>query len=128
MSVQPVRIQLSRLKGFNLQATSRRINGLPARKVTRPGRWGNPVVIGESWEGDFIDDAGVAVTTFADGIKDGCDPFPKPADIKSGLAGINLACACRLCPAHKENGLPLGAKCNGCSPCHADVLLEIANR
>lgn len=38
----PVRLQLSRKKGFDLQAWSRQVNGLPAVKVTRPGKWGNP--------------------------------------------------------------------------------------
>jgi len=38
----PVRLQLSRRKGFDLQAFSRAINGLPAINCARPGRWGNP--------------------------------------------------------------------------------------
>lgn len=37
-----VRLQLSRAKGFNLQAASRALNGLPAVVVARPGRLGNP--------------------------------------------------------------------------------------
>lgn len=41
--VKPVRIQLSRRKGFNLQEHSRSINGLPAAKVDRSTRFGNPV-------------------------------------------------------------------------------------
>jgi hypothetical protein len=39
---KPVRIQLSRAKGFNLQAASQAANGLPALKCARPGRMGNP--------------------------------------------------------------------------------------
>lgn len=42
----PVRLTLSRRKGFRLQAASRAINGLAAVTVARPGRWGNPFVIG----------------------------------------------------------------------------------
>lgn len=38
----PIRLQLSRARGFDLQLLSRATNGLPAKKVTRPGRWGNP--------------------------------------------------------------------------------------
>jgi len=38
----PVRLQLSRRKGFDLQAWSREVNGLPAVNVARPGRFGNP--------------------------------------------------------------------------------------
>lgn len=43
---QPVRLQLSRRKGFDLQALSRRTNDLTAVKASRPGRWGNPRRIG----------------------------------------------------------------------------------
>lgn len=42
------------------------------------------------------------------------------------LRGKNLACWCRVCPAHQD-GKPLGVVCADCTPCHADVLLEIAN-
>lgn len=42
---QPQRLVLSRKAGFNLQATSMALNGLPARRVTRPGPWGNPFSI-----------------------------------------------------------------------------------
>jgi hypothetical protein len=42
----PLRLTLSRRKGFNLQAASHAANGLPATTVVRPGRWGNPFVIG----------------------------------------------------------------------------------
>ena len=44
----------------------------------------------------------------------------------SMLRGKDLACWCSLCPDHRE-GLRLGMKCIFCTPCHADVLLEIAN-
>ena len=39
---RPVRLQLSRRKGFDLQAWSREVNGLPAVSVARPTKWGNP--------------------------------------------------------------------------------------
>lgn len=38
----PIRLQLSRRKGFNLQAASRAANGLDAVNVARPSKWGNP--------------------------------------------------------------------------------------
>lgn len=43
----PVRIQLSRKKGFDLQAVSQALNGLPAVNCARPGRWGNDYRIGD---------------------------------------------------------------------------------
>lgn len=42
---KPVRLQLSRRKGFDLQALSMATNGLPAVNVARPTKWGNPFPI-----------------------------------------------------------------------------------
>jgi len=42
MNPAPVRLRLSRARGFNLQTHSLATNGLPAVKITRPGRYGNP--------------------------------------------------------------------------------------
>lgn len=47
MSAKPKRMQLSRHAGFNLQAVSQALNGLPAKRVTRPGPWGNPFTIAD---------------------------------------------------------------------------------
>lgn len=46
--------------------------------------------------------------------------------IRAKLAGHDLACWCRLCDKHAD-GLPLGEVCADCAPCHADVLLRVAN-
>lgn len=73
--------------------------------VARPGRWGNPFRIG-----DFgIPAAADAVIRFREWL-DGRVVGPPQPD-PSLLRGKNLACWCRLD-----------------QPCHADVLLEIANR
>ncbi|MGE0294987.1 MAG: DUF4326 domain-containing protein [Hyphomonadaceae bacterium] len=45
---------------------------------------------------------------------------------QNDLAGLDLACWCRLCPEHKD-GKPLGVDCASCAPCHADVLIFVAN-
>ena len=55
MSATPVRIQLSRRKGFNLQEVSKALNGLEAVNVCRPTIYGNPFV---------HDDAAVAVEAY----------------------------------------------------------------
>lgn len=44
----PVRLRLSRAKGFNLQAVSRALNGLEAVNVARPTKWGNPFTVANS--------------------------------------------------------------------------------
>ncbi|WP_101925582.1 MULTISPECIES: DUF4326 domain-containing protein [Luteimonas] len=95
----PVRLQLSRRRGFDLQAHSRARNGLEARVVARPSRWGNPFRIGI--DGDRAE----CVVRFARQL----DADPAALDL-APLRGCNLACWCSL---------------DG--PCHADVLLARAN-
>ncbi|WP_162560945.1 hypothetical protein [Methylobacterium durans] len=48
--MKPVRLQLSRYAGFNLQEHSRATNGLPAVNVDRSTPWGNPFVAGNEFE------------------------------------------------------------------------------
>lgn len=131
--MKPVRIQLSRRKGFRLQAASP--NGLPVVNVARPSRWGNPyrVTADRPWPEDAPDwvvthpddDATAgelpqvfgdrrraieyAVCSFRHDLRFG---YTKVfvADVRRELRGKNLACWC-----------PLDAEC------HADVLLEVAN-
>lgn len=109
----PVRLQLSRRKGFDLQALSQATNGLPAVKVARPTKWGNPAKVGEL---GCISNQG-AVDAYRRWLTKGPASLlsfrnpPRITEIVEQLRGKNLACFCRL-------GLP----------CHADVLLELANR
>lgn len=106
---EPVRLRLSRAKGFELQALSIATNGLPAVKVARPSRWGNPFKVGEdhSYYGGPGFEQGTAeqcVTLFAEHLAAARLPVAE-------LRGKNLACFCRLD-----------------APCHADVLLALARR
>ena len=86
----------------------KRINGwrMPGntKSVARPGRWGNPFPVSGHRTADE------AVTMFRDALENGALPFTVE-DVRWDLAGKNLACFCRLD-----------------QPCHADVLLETANR
>ncbi len=113
---RPVRIQLSRRKGFNLQAHSRALNGLPAVNVARPGRWGNPFDRKGCIEqyGPGIDWRKACHGVFHDMMVDApwreVIGYPSDDEIRRHLRGKNLACWC-----------PLD------QPCHADVLLRIAN-
>ena len=116
---KPQRMQLSRRRGFDLQAVSRALNGLPARRITRPGPWGNPFTIAETAVRYGLDEAaaqGKAVALCGAWLRGELDPALSPGTppgleaIRAQLAGHNLACWCR--PG---------------TPCHADVLLELAN-
>jgi hypothetical protein len=102
---QPVRLQLSRRAGFDLQALSRATNGLPVVNVARPGKWGNPYVVGPSLP------PAEAVALYRSWLEGAFAAQPSVRDAVAELAGKNLACWCKP-----------GA------PCHADVLLEYANR
>lgn len=104
--MKPIRLQLSRQAGFNVQALSRRTNGLPAIVVNRRSRWGNPHHIG------FCPVCGVEHTreeAIAE-FKAECASEEVRERVRSELRGHNLACNCRADEA-----------------CHADHLLEIAN-
>jgi hypothetical protein len=101
---QPRRIQLRRTRGWR--------KPLGAITVARPTRWGNPFTAnGDRAQAvaryrEWLAAAGPA--RFAVGGR--WYPHPTRADIEA-LRGLDLACWC-----------PLD------QPCHADVLLELANR
>ncbi|WP_237480769.1 DUF4326 domain-containing protein [Lichenibacterium dinghuense] len=107
---EPVRIRLSRARGFGLQALSRATNGLPAIVVARPSRWGNP----HRWQSCPADIGpanwarGAAVDAFQEDLRAGRLRFTCE-EVRAELAGHNIACWCPL---------------DG--PCHGDVLLDIA--
>jgi hypothetical protein len=100
----PERIQRTRKKGWRMPPNT--------RCVTRPGRYGNPFRIGDVWvepsgELHIVNDSETAIDEFRSYIRAKliADPqFLEP------LRGKNLACYCLLD-----------------KPCHADVLLELAN-
>jgi hypothetical protein len=124
---RPLRIRLSRAKGFDLQAHSRAINGLPAVNVARPSKWGNPFVIapktrpgvmfsGAAWGCVAVPSAEDAVAVFREMMEqeDNARGAELLADIHE-LRGKNLACWCEL-PKRGEPDI-----------CHAAVLLELSN-
>ena len=102
----PVRVQLSRKKGWRMPPNT--------VSVARPGKWGNPYRVGEILQvGGSELTAADAVDLFRVHIEQEINPcVTVPDDVLdlSVLRGKNLACWC-----------PLD------QPCHADVLLELAN-
>jgi len=99
--MKPRRMQLSRRKGYDLQAESRKLNGLPARRVTRPGTWGNPFTIEETARRYHLDaEAAQAKAVELCGlwlrgkIDKALSPGAPPsrADMRAELGGHNLAC------------------------------------
>src|SRR6218665_2387381 len=97
---RPVRMQVSRKAGFNLQEASHALNGLPAKLVTRPGPWGNPFSIDEVAASYGLDRPAAqakAVAMATDWLRGTLDPALSPGDppgrdfIRRELSGHNLA-------------------------------------
>lgn len=82
--------------------------------VTRPGQWCNPYRVGRPWRGyRAAADAAEAVWLFRTLVAES----PTFVElVRAELAGRDLMC---WCPLVDSRGRPM--------PCHADVLLEIAN-
>jgi hypothetical protein len=102
----PKRVQQKRAKGWRMPSNTVR--------VSRPSPFGNPYVVGKRVNGRDIGDRAHAVSLFRKDYAHGTwrdMGLPSPAEIRNTLRGKNLACWCPL---------------DG--PCHADVLLKIANR
>ncbi|MDP2131924.1 MAG: DUF4326 domain-containing protein [Erythrobacter sp.] len=106
----PKRIQLSRRRGWRMPPNT--------VKVDRSTRWGNPFQLGTkictgsgmTYAERKLTTAGQLVEAFREML--GMTPrnFPSNERIRAELSGKNLAC---WCPLDK--------------PCHADVLLKLAN-
>ena len=106
MAERPKRIQLSRAKGWRMPAG--------AVKVDRSTKWGNPWSVKKAREvgytGTDAELAEICVGMFRNAMLRGLPAVAEIRDHIHELRGKDLACWC-----------PPG------SPCHADVLLEIAN-
>lgn len=105
---KPVRLQLSRKRGFNLQEHSRAVNGLEAVKVDRTTKWGNPFRVGMEVPmiGRKVQDRRHAFSLYV-GFAPLSEKLVQAA--KEELRGKNLACWCAD------------------DRCHATVLLTLAN-
>ena len=128
----PKRVQLRRTKGWRMPENT--------VKVARPTKWGNPYRVGDTtfapqlvWVQDHYvimpapkiigsNDSAVRmleILIYSD-VEDDLlvlPNYPSPAEIRSELRGKNLACFCPLTDAQGNH-----------VPCHADVLLELANK
>lgn len=104
---KPIRIQRRRTKGWRLPPNT--------VCVSRPSVWGNPYKVGcrDNITGDLIVDAAHAVRLFRERWFEGDVSWIQTMReaAQEDLRGKNLSCWC-----------PLD------QPCHADVLLEVANK
>lgn len=99
--MKPVRLQRKRTKGSKLKSP----NGLPIVYVGRPTKWGNPFAVAGIGNKTSVERFALHIGGFFD--------YAGIASLKEWLAplkGKNLACFCKLS-----------------EPCHADILLDLAN-
>lgn len=99
--LKPIRVQRKRTKGWKMPENT--------VYVGRPGRWGNPFIPDKAFHWRTHQ---WAVECYREhlGAASGYK-IPGEEMVRKFLRGKNLACFCRLDV-----------------PCHADVLLEIANK
>lgn len=130
----PVRIQRKRAKGFDLKKESRRVNGLECVYVGRPTMWGNPFKLGD----EGIHHPSQVVDAYRDIVENLMADWDRHlAYVKAGQqkrVPFHNFChaykghgAPRLDQIHRLRGKNLACWCPLDQPCHADVLLEIAN-
>lgn len=117
----PVRLRLSRARGFDLQAHSRAVNGLACVNVARPSKWGNPFAIGV--DGSRADCVRLFVM-----MLDGMVCLTSKANTEAQLVYYRTAMACR----HELRGFNLACHCHAPKIgepdlCHAAVLLAWVN-
>jgi hypothetical protein len=103
----PIRIQRKRTKGYKMPPNT--------ASVARPGKWGNPFKIAPGFESEGVKfpeiTAESAVALYREWIERALQNWPSTGDALAELRGKNLACFCALD-----------------KPCHADVLLKLANK
>ena len=123
----PLRLRLSRAKGYRLQDQSP--DGRPVRIVARPTKFGNPFTIASWRAAGYVGSDEVARAACAEAFRewlangdDGRHRAVEPMQRRwileelDALAGLHLACWCPL----PEPGQP--------DHCHAAVLIALANR
>lgn len=112
---RPIRIQRKRTKGWRMPANT--------VYVGRPSKWGNPFHTHHDVPGGYPMAPEIAVASYrrmliheggvmanGDAHSRRLGPIITTEDVKVALKGKNLACWCSLD-----------------QPCHADVLLQVAN-
>lgn len=90
--------------------------------VGRPSQWGNPHVLGSPEIGTQPDRSPWTAEDVVRWYRAyALEEVRKDPTWLRHLVGRDLECWCDLCEVHRA-GLPFGAFCADCPPCHADVL------
>lgn len=119
----PVRLRLSRAKGFDLQRHSLETNGLLAINVARPGPLGNPFVVGIDGDREHCVDLHRKMLAGYDCLSSKARIAAQQQAREYAIAnmprllGHNIACWCDLDgPCHGNTLLEMAAKCEEIKP------------
>ena len=118
--MKPVRIQRKRTKGWNMQDASRAINGLEAVYVGRPTVFGNP----------FAGPADIVTFSYRQWLRTPGQVHLWPSErIITNQGGISIYHKRLILSRLPElRGKNLCCWCSLSDECHADILLELANK
>lgn len=119
MTDQPQRIQLRRTKGWRLPPNT--------VVVARPTKWGNPFTIALAIESGFVDTEAQARPFVVECFKDWLGRTQSGRDWWQGKESDERKSFFKL-HIHELRGKNLACWCPAGCACHADVLLEMANR
>lgn len=116
------RIQRKRTKGWKMPEN--------AVSVTRPGKWGNPFVVG-GWymKGDHRNDRSVFRFTYTQALDEkwADERYTKIEDAAMAVEWFRWYFSVAPKDAAELRGRDLACWCPLNQPCHADVLIKIAN-
>ena len=116
------RIQLRRMKGWRLEPN--------ARSVARPGYYGNPYWVGGVYlTAEWLPFPLPTARTWEGPLASGDGAYVRCADVAQAVAWFRQWAVYALEPEKiwLLRGLDLACWCAPGDPCHADVLLELAN-
>lgn len=111
MTARPIRVRLSRAKGWRLPANT--------VSVARPTRWGNPWRIRQSGTGSFW---------WVEGPRENTECETAVEALELSLRKFRYYAESRLELLAPLRGKSLACWCTLDAPCHAAALQELANR
>lgn len=125
----PIRLQLSRAKGFDLQAVSIYANGRTALSCARPHRWGNHFkIIADDDRRFYISRDSHFTRENAEAVADTLEEARQVAtDLHRAWLNSGMCELVHRAARRELRGLNLACFCSLDGPCHVDALLEVAN-
>jgi Domain of unknown function (DUF4326) len=125
----PKRIQRQRTKGFNLKVASSNPNGVVY--VGRPTWFGNPFTPKQFYDAGYSGNTATAISACVQAYREWLTGEPFSLHWREPNHFLGWLAACRedrVKRLPELRGKDLACYCPLDQPCHADVLLELANK